>query len=132
MYILKKDIVPGTVLWGKKKIYYDAPGLDVENKKCMYVVTMVNDDYFFGCPLTRKNSARFYTGLSSDKYPVQKNTRISECLYKLDYDDIVGPKHFSIEEKTFEHFKKNLYKKIAIGRADSPKEYNDLYVEEFP
>jgi len=131
MYILKKDITPGTVVWGEKTVYYDQPEKVLHNRKCMYVVTMVNDDYFLGCPLTTHVSKKYITVLESKYYPIKRDSKISECLYKVYYDQIVSPATFQVRPGTFEYFKRCLYKRIILDQAASPRMYNEPFVEEY-
>ena len=131
MYILKKDITPGMVVWGKKTVYYDQPEKIIHGKSCMYVVTMVNEDYFFGCPLTTQSCMKNSTVLSSTIYPIRQDSRIRESLYKVYYDEITSSNTFKVSPRTFEHFKRNLYKRIILGQSDSPRMYNELFVEEY-
>lgn len=131
MFILKKDIIPGTVVWAEKDIYYDQPDKKISGKRSMFLVTMINTDYFFGCPLTVNTSAKNQTVLSTKFYPVKKDSRVTECLYKIPYTNIANSKTFKVSDGTFKHFKRNLYKKIILGFADSPDEYNELFVNEF-
>ena len=131
MYILRKDIKPGVVIWGDRNIYYDDPTKILHGRKSMYVITMVNEDHFYGCPLTVNKSGKNCTILSTKHYPIKQDSRITECLYKLSYSDIVSDTKFTLTEGTFEHFKRSLYKRIILGSADSPKEYNEIYVNEY-
>lgn len=131
MFRLKKELIPGTVVWANRNIYYDEPDRPLYGKRSMYLITMVNSEYFFGCPLTTSSSTKNRTVLDKKYYPIKYNSRITECLYCLSYFDIVSPKTFQISEGTFEHFKRDLYKKIILGYADSPKEYNDVFIEEY-
>lgn len=131
MYILKKDITPGMVVWGEKTVYYDQPEKIIKNRRCMYVVTSVNDNYFFGCPLTTQSCMKNSTILSTKHYPIKQDSRIRETLYKVYYDQIVSSQSFKVSERTFEHFKRNLYKRIILGESDSPRMYNEPFVEEY-
>lgn len=131
MYILKKDVVPGMVVWGEKTIYYDQPGKMIDGKHCMYVVTKVNEDHFLGCPLTTQTCRKNSTVLSSKNYPIKYDSRIRETIYKVYYDQIVSPSTFMLTERTFEHFKRNLYKRIMLGKCDSPSCYNEPFAEEY-
>jgi len=131
MLILKKDIVPGMVVWGEKNVYYDQPDRSIEDKKCMYVVTMVNDDYFLGCSLTTQACKKNSTILSKKHYPIRNDSRVRETLYKVYYDQIVNSRSFKLDPNTFEYFKRNLYKRIMLGNADSPSEYNEAFVSEY-
>lgn len=131
MYTLKKDLHPGTVVWANRKIYYDRPDQELFGKRAMYLITSLNTNYFFGCPLTTNTSKRNGTILRSRFYPIKHDSRVNECLYQLEYEDIIPTTSFAITENTFKNFKRNLYKKIVIGAADSPSEYNDVFVEEY-
>lgn len=131
MFTLKKNLNPGTVIWAKRKIFYDRPGEIVDNRRSMYLVTMINHDYFLGCPLTTNASLRNSTVLKKSLYPIKWDSKINECLYKLTIDDIVSSTSFKITEGTFNHFKRDLYRRIIVGSADSPTEYNEMFVEEF-
>lgn len=131
MYMLKKDLCPGTVVWANRNIYYDKPDEFLCGKKAMYLITSLNTDHFFGCPLTINSSKRNGTILKSKFYPIKCDSRVNECLYYLKYEDIIGNTSFKVTENTFRNFKRNLYKKIVIGAADSPDEYNDIFVEEY-
>lgn len=131
MYTLKRDVVPGTVVWGERKIYYDQPNKPLYGKKSMYLVTMINDDYFFGCPLKTKIPGNGSTVICKKNYPIKQDSAVDECLYKLEYSDIVNPSSFRVSSGTFDHFKRNLYRKIVLGMSNSPKEYNDLFMEEY-
>lgn len=131
MFQLKKELIPGTVIWANRNIYYDEPDRPLYGKSSMYLITMLNSDYFFGCPLSISNSTKNRTVLHKKYYPIKYNSKIKECIYRLSYEDIVSPKKFQISEGTFEHFKRKLYKKIILGYVDSPKEYNDIFIEEY-
>ena len=131
MYLLRKDITPGMVVWGEKTVYYDQPEKIIKNRKCMYVVTSVNKDYFFGCPLTTQSCMKNSTILSSKIYPIKQDSRVRETLYKVYYDQIVSSQTFKVSPRTFEHFKRNLYKRIILGQSDSPRMYNEPFVEEY-
>lgn len=131
MYLLKKDIIPGMVVWGEKTIYYDQPDKIVDGRRCMYVVTKVNEDHFLGCSLTTQTCKKNSTVLSKKNYPIQHDSRIRETIYKVYYDQIVSPSTFMLTERTFEHFKRNLYKRIILGKCDSPSFYNEPFAEEY-
>jgi len=131
MYSLVKDLAPKSVVWAHKNIYYDEPGLKIEDKKSMFLITMVNEEYFFGCPLTKNNSLKSGTVLHKSVYPIKYDSTINERLYKLCSDDIVGSERFKVSDGAFEHFTRRLYQRIAIGKIDSPEEYNELFVSEY-
>lgn len=131
MYKLEKEIVPGTVVWAEKKVYYDIADKVPNIRSNMFVITMVNDDYFFGSPVAKNNYMKNYTVLSTKFYPIREDSRILECIYKILPSDIVSPKSFKITPQTLEHFRRNLYKKIILGHAISPVEYNEAFVQDF-
>lgn len=130
MFVLKENLAPKQVIWAKKNIYYDRPDIELTNKTAMYLITMVNEDYFLGCPLTTSCSNRNLTILSSSNYPLKRDSRINNCLYKLETEDVLSIPLFEIDDKAFLHFQRELYKKIVLGCIYSPTEYNDLFVEE--
>ena len=131
MYLLKDDLCPGTVVWANRNIYYDKPDQVLYGKRAMYLITSLNTDYFFGCPLTTNHSKRNSTVLKRKFYPIKQDSKVNECLYKLEYNGIASSATFKVSKGTFENFKRNLYKRIVIGVADSPDEYNDIFVEEY-
>jgi len=131
MYSLKRELVPGTVVWGERKIYYDDPNRKLQGKRSMYLITSVNSDHFYGCPLLVRNNEKNGTLLSKKHYPLKYDSIVMECLYKLSYSDILSPMSFRVSPKTLEHFRRNLYKKIILGHAESPEEYNELFVKQF-
>lgn len=120
------------VVWAKQIPYYDKPWLVGPKDNAMYAITSVNDKYFFGCPLIKdNNSNRNSTFLSNKIYPLTYNSRINECIYCIDKNYIVNPNTFTIAPKTFEHFKRKLYERIVIDKAEGYKEYNDYYADEY-
>lgn len=131
MYLLKDDLCPGTVVWANRNIYYDRPDEALYGKRSMYLITSLNTEYFFGCPLTTNFSRKNSTVLRKKFYPLRQDSRVNECLYKLEYNDIASSVTFKVSRGTFENFKRNLYKRIAIGAIDSPDEYNDIFVKEY-
>lgn len=131
MYKLNKIVAPRSVIWAKKSIYYDKPELSNPDKTSMFLVTYVNEDYFFGCPLTMNPSPKNSTVLLKSHYPLKRDSRVNEYLYKLTGQDIVSDELFKITRGTFEYFKRCLYQRIALGHAESPEEYNDIFVEEY-
>lgn len=131
MYIDYNDITPKSVVWANKSIYYDKPGMIFPETRSMFVITMINEDYFLGCPLTTNNTLRNRTVLKKDFYPIKKDSRISTTLYKINKDDILSNKKFELTDGTFEHFKRDLYQKIVLNHMESPKEYSDMFVSEY-
>lgn len=127
MYIVNRTILARSVIWANKNVYYDKPNVQPKNRKSMFLVTMVNDDYFFGSPLTINDSIRNRTVLRKELYPIKQDSKITENLYKLTYNDIVNNKCFMITEGTFERFIRTLYQRIAIGQMDGPEEYNQTF-----
>ena len=83
MLILSKDLHPGMVVWAYKAPYYDDPYKVKFNDKGMYLITKVNYDYFFGCPIVASNSPKNTTILHKSIYPLRYDSRINECIYKI-------------------------------------------------
>ena len=131
MYKLNKIVAPRSVIWAKKSIYYDKPELSNPDKTSMFLVTYVNEDYFFGCPLTMNPSPKNSTVLLKSHYPLKRDSRVNEYLYKLTGQDIIGDELFKVTRGTLEYFKRCLYQRIVLGNAESPEEYNDIFVEEY-
>lgn len=131
MYIVNKNVFAKSIVWANKNIYYDKPNDQIENKRSMFLITMVNEDYFFGCPLTVNDSNHNRTVLRKKHYPLKQDSKITECLYKLTYEDLISNKYFMITDGTFEHFTRSLYQRIIIDQMESPKEYNELFVNEY-
>ena len=131
MYITKKDINPGCVLWAKRSIYYDQPNKPVENKANMFFVIKAMDDNFLGCPLERNNCNKNYNILKSKFYPIKYDSKVVTNIYKIPYGDIQSPILFQVTEGTLQNIKRNLYKRIILGYSEGPKEYSDIFTKEF-
>lgn len=131
MYILKKDLNPGCVVWANRNVCYDASVTSLSSKRGMFVITNINKDYFLGCRITSNPLFMQQTILKKELYPIKHDSRILECLYKIPYDDIVSSKSFKISKGTFNHFKRGLYQRIVIDSIESPEEYNDEFVRSY-
>lgn len=131
MLILSKDLHPGMVVWAYKAPYYDDPYKVKFNDKGMYLITKVNYDYFFGCPIVASNSPKNTTILHKSIYPLRYDSRINECIYKISNYDIVSRKSFSVLPETLEYFKRKMYERIVLGYVEGKEEYNDIFVNDY-
>lgn len=131
MYNLKRDLKEGTVVWAYKNVYYDMPDKLVLGKIQMFLITGINTDYFFGSPLAIYHQQRNSTVLKKESYPLKADSAVLEYIHKLSYWDIASDKTFQVTPQTLEHFKRNLYKKIALGQASGVKEYNEEFARSY-
>ena len=131
MYVIKEDIAPGCVLWAKRSIYYDRPNQPIENKANMFFVIKAMDENFWGCPLEKNNCSKNYNILKSKFYPIKYDSKVVTNIYKIPYEDVQSPVLFKVTEGTLQNIKKNLYKRIILGYSEGPKEYNNVFTEEF-
>lgn len=131
MFVLSKELIPGMVVWSYKAPYYDDPNKMKFNAKGMYLITKVNYDYFFGCPIVAGGSPKNSTMLHKSVYPLKYDSRVNECIYKIPNSDIISNHTFQLLPKTFEYFKRKMYERIALGYAEGITEYNDIFANDY-
>lgn len=123
----------GTIVLAQRVPYYDAPWLVQREQISTYVVTKDADNYFLGCPLTKIDSCpKNDTVLTTAQYPFLKHdSRIKECIYKVNKDTITSEKIFQLSPASYHHFRRKLYERIVLNHVEGPQQYYDEFADEY-
>ncbi len=130
MLVLKKDIIPGMVVWAKKVPFYDDPSLVKDSDSSLYAVVYRNDEALLACPLVNQYAkCDAVTYLSPSEYPLRYTSKIKELIYKVPNETVIGNHNFALAQNKYEYFIRRLYQKILSNRAEGVTEYNNLFTD---
>ena len=131
MYHDKNNVIPSSVVWASRNVFYDQPDKTIDKQINMFLVLKTEDMHFYGCKLEKNPTGGTNNVLKKKFYPLKYDSRVAANIYKIPFNDIVNNFTFMVTQGTFQNIKRNIYKRIILGHNEGPVEYQEMFVNDF-